>query len=78
MSHLPQDFYDEFPDHADRIRKLEQENPAFREKALKYHDLQRAAHRAEMKEEPLTQEADVELLKKRDAARDELWRHIML
>lgn len=78
MSQLPKEFYDEFPDHADRIRKLEAENPEFREKALRYHELQRAAHRAEMKEEPLTQEADVELLKQRDAARDELWRHIML
>ncbi|MDM8166432.1 hypothetical protein [Roseovarius sp.] len=78
MSQLPKEFYDEFPDHADQIKKLEAENPDFRAKALRYHELQRAAHRAEMDEEPQSQEADVQLMKERDTMRDELMRHIMI
>ena len=78
MAQLPKEFYDEFPDHADRIKKLEAENPDFREKALRYHELQRAAHRAGMHEEPQSQEADVEMMKERDTMRDELMRHIMI
>ena len=35
MSQLPKEFYDEFPDHADQIKKLEAENPDFRAKALR-------------------------------------------
>lgn len=77
MPDTPTNLHEEFPEHADKIRQLERDDPDFRAKAQEYHELSRAAQRAPLDEEPTEEVARSELEKNRDLARDELFRLIL-
>lgn len=78
MEDLPQALHEAFPEHADKIRQLLEQDPTFRQRAQEYHQLSRAAHRALTHEEPTEEIAEDELRKRRDLAKDELMRLILL
>lgn len=73
-----QALHHEFPDYSEKILRLHEQDPDFKRKADEFHELSRAVHRARMREEPLEEAEEIELLKRRDLVRDELYRLIML
>ena len=78
MDEEPRALHEHFPEHAEKIERLLEENPDFRRKADEFHSLSRAVHRAKMQEEPLEEVEEVELRKRHDLAKDELYRLILL
>jgi hypothetical protein len=77
MATEPKELHDELPEHADKIQRLKEQNPDFRAKMEEYHELSRAVHRMETTDEPQEEVAETEMRRKRDAARDELFRLIL-
>ena len=73
MSHVPHELAEEFPQFADKIHTLKQENAHFARLADEYHKLNREVHRAETNVEPMDGLAETELRKKRAALKDELY-----
>lgn len=72
MSHTPNELSDLFPDQADAIHNLKENNAHFSKIADEYHQLNREIHRAETDIEPLSDEHLEELKKKRLALSDEI------
>ncbi|WP_333827430.1 YdcH family protein [Pararhodobacter sp.] len=72
MSHTPHDLAEEFPEHAGKLHALKVSHPHFARLAEEYHEVNRAVHRAESKIEPITEEAETELRRKRLALKDEI------
>ena len=64
MSHTPHELAEQFPNHADAIHKLRQENPHFARISDDYHQLNRDIHRAETNVEP-TDDFHLEEMKKK-------------
>ena len=52
MSHTPHELHAEFPGHAARMTELKATDQAYAALADRYHDLNRAIHRAETDLEP--------------------------
>lgn len=73
----PNVLFEEYPQHADRIRALVRDDPDFRARAEEYHRLSRGAHRLGDSGEPTEENLDVEHEKARNLMRDELMRAIM-
>ncbi len=78
MDEKPRALHEAFPEHAEKIKQLLEQDPHFKQKAEEYHDLSRAVHRAQMKEEPVEEVEVSKLRKQRDLAKDELFRLILL
>ena len=78
MDEKPQALHEAFPEHAEKIKWLQEQDPDFKRRADEFHELSRAVHRAEMHEEPVEEVAVIEMRKRRDRIRDELFRLIML
>lgn len=76
MTHTPHELAADFPEHADRIHELKESNQHFCRLMDEYHEINRAVHRAETNVEPISQEAETELRKRRAALKDELYRMI--
>lgn len=72
----PNRLYEEFPEHAETISRLEREDPDFQAKAQEYHELSRAATRTPGAV-PTEEVADLEIEKNRGLMRDELMRMIL-
>ena len=73
MSHVPHELAEEFPEHAQKISALKQENAHFAKLADAYHDMNRQVHRAETNIEPMEALAETQLRKERAALKDEIW-----
>lgn len=73
MSHTPHELHEEFPDKVDAIHELKLSDAHFARLADEYHEVNRAVHRAETNVEPISQEAETDLRKKRAALKDEIW-----
>ena len=78
MDEKPQALHEAFPEHAEKIKYLQEQDPDFKRRADEFHELSRAVHRAQMHEEPVEEVAVDELRKRRDLMKDELYRLIML
>ena len=78
MDEKPQALHEACPEHAEKIKRLQEQDPEFKRRADEFHELSRAVHRSEMSEEPIEEVAVIELRKRRDLAREELYRLIML
>ena len=78
MDEKPQALHEAFPEHAEKIKRLQEQDPDFKRKVDAFHELSRAVHRAQTHEEPVEEIAVSELRKRRDLAQDELMRLIML
>ena len=72
MSHVPHELQEEFPEHADRIHELKVSNAHFAHLADKYHEVNRAIHRAETEVEPTDDFHLEDMKKERLALKDEL------
>ena len=74
MSHTPHELSEEFPDKIDLIGKLKQEDAHFARLVDAYHEVNRAVHRAETLVEPLSDEHEQDLRRKRMNLKDEIHR----
>ncbi len=74
MGHTPHELIVEFPEHAERMHQLREEDAHFARLYEEYHDLNRAVHRAETNVEPVEDLAEVEMRKRRMVLKDELYR----
>lgn len=74
MSHTPHELQEDFPEHAERISALKEEDAHFARLAEEYHEVNRAVHRAEANIEPMEPLAEAELRKTRAALKDTLYR----
>ena len=72
MTHVPHELHAEFPEHADRIHELKVSNAHFAHLADKYHEVNRAIHRAETEVEPTDDFHLEDMKKERLALKDEL------
>lgn len=72
MSHVPHELADDFPEAAELIARLKQENTHFARLAEAYHEVNRQVHRAETDVEPMDDAAQTELRKSRMALKDEI------
>jgi uncharacterized protein YdcH (DUF465 family) len=74
MTHVPHDIAADFPDLAGRIHDLKQSDGHFARLLGEYDEINAKVHRAETNIEPMAQEGETELRKKRAALKDELYR----
>jgi uncharacterized protein YdcH (DUF465 family) len=73
MTHTPHELAADFPEFADRIHELKEGDAHFARLMEEYHEINREVHRAETNVEPMSEEAETELRKKRAALKDELY-----
>ena len=73
MSHTPHELQADFPEHADRISALRQSDPHFAKLAERYHEVNRAVHRAETDVEPTSDAHLSEMRRERMALKDEIY-----
>ena len=74
MSHTPHELAADFPEHTDTIHRLKMTDGAFRVLAERYHEVNRAIHRAETNVEPTDELNEVRMRKERMRLKDELSR----
>jgi uncharacterized protein len=72
MSHTPHELAEEFPNSAARLHDLRSLNPHFARLADEYHEVNRAIHRAETRVEPVSDEAEAEMRRRRMRLKDEI------
>ncbi|XWN31077.1 MAG: YdcH family protein [Devosia sp.] len=72
MSHVPHELAEEFPEHIDAMHRLKSENAHFAKLADKYHELNRAVHRAETDIEPTSDDHMTDMRKHRAHLKDEI------
>ena len=73
MSHTPHELAEDFPDLADRIHELKQDNAHVARLLESYHTLNRDVHRAETRVEPVSEETEAQMRRERSALKDELY-----
>lgn len=72
MSNTPHELAEEFPAHAEKMHSLKQSNPHFVKLHDEYHEVNRTIHRAETDVEPMSDEHQAALRKKRMMLKDEI------
>ena len=72
MSHVPHELHEEFPQDGQRIHALKISNAHFARLADRYHDVNRAIHRAEAEVEPTSDDVLEEMKKQRLHLKDEI------
>lgn len=72
MSNTPHELAEEFPDKTDQIHDLKLKDGEFRVLADRYHELNRAIHRAETNVEPTDQFNEENMRKERVALKDRI------
>jgi uncharacterized protein YdcH (DUF465 family) len=72
MSHTPHELHDEFPQARERIHALKTSDAHFAKLADRYHDVNRAIHRAEIEAEPTSDDILEQMKKQRLALKDEI------
>ncbi len=72
MSHTPNELDEQFPEYADKIRILKEEDPHFSRLFDEYHDLNHKIHLAETDVKPTSDFRLEDLRKKRLAMLDEI------
>lgn len=73
MSHTPHELVEEFPDAVDRIHALKAQDAHFAKLADEYHEVNRRIHRAETDVEPVSDEHQTELRRRRLELKDEIY-----
>ena len=74
MSHTPHELHEDFPEKAEAIHTLKENNPHFAKLAEEYHSVNRAVHRAETLVEPLGDAEEAALRRRRMQLKDEIAR----
>lgn len=73
MSHTPHELAEEFPAQVDALHKLKTSDPHFAQMADRYHEVNRAIHRAETNVEPTDDLHMEEMRKERMRLKDAIW-----
>lgn len=73
MGHTPHELAADFPEFADELHSLKLDDPHFQKLAQRYHEINRAIHRAETKIEPTTDEHQIIMRKERMALKDDIY-----
>jgi uncharacterized protein len=73
MSHTPHELAEEFPAHVEAMHSLKISDPHFAQMAERYHDVNRAIHRAETDVEPTDDLHMEEMRKERMRLKDAIW-----
>ena len=73
MTNTPHELAEDFPGQADLIHDLKMKDGEFRYMAERYHEVNRAIHRAETNVEPVEELQEVQMRKERVALKDEIW-----
>jgi uncharacterized protein YdcH (DUF465 family) len=73
MSHTPHELHEEFPAHAARLSELKSSDTAFATLADRYHEVNRAIHRAETDIEPVSDEHMETMRRERMQLKDRIW-----
>ena len=73
MSHTPHELSEEFPAHVERMHALKTQDAHFAGLFDRYHEVNRAVHRAETDVAPTDDAHMAELRKERMALKDEIW-----
>ena len=73
MTHTPHELAEEFPEHAEAMRRLRDEDPHFARLYDAYHELNRAVHRAETLVEPTDEAHEHEMRKERMQLKDRIF-----
>lgn len=74
MTHVPHELHEEFPEAAGRIHDLKTTDGHFRHLADRYHEVNRAIHRAETDVEPTDDLRMTDMRKERLHLKDEIAR----
>ena len=72
MTHTPHELAEEFPEHAQKIHDLKLKDAHFARLAEEYHTVNRAIHRAETNVEPVADQTETEMRKRRMMLKDEI------
>jgi uncharacterized protein YdcH (DUF465 family) len=72
MTHTPHELAADFPEHKEKIHTLKESDSHFAKLAEEYHIVNRAIHRAETGVEPVTDEAERDMRKRRMTLKDEI------
>ncbi|MEZ5897255.1 MAG: DUF465 domain-containing protein [Parvularculaceae bacterium] len=72
MTHTPHELPEEFPEHIEKIHELKVRDAHFARLAEEYHNINRQIHRSEAQVEPLSDEHEEELRKRRLRMKDEI------
>lgn len=72
MTHVPHELAEEFPEFKEKIHALKQESAHFARLSDEYHEVNRAIHRMEERIEPVTEDVEQEMRKKRLTLKDEI------
>lgn len=73
MSNTPHELHEEFPEFGEKLSQLKANDSHFAKLADKYHEVNRAVHRAETDVEPTDDVHMSELRKQRMALKDEIF-----
>ncbi|MCB2127660.1 MAG: YdcH family protein [Rhodobacteraceae bacterium] len=74
MSNTPHELHEDFPAEADRIHALKTTNAHFARLAEEYHSVNRDVHRAESGVEPVSEQTETKMRRKRAHLKDEIAR----
>ena len=74
MSHTPHELSEDFPEQAETIHRLREENAHFARLADEYAEVNRKVHRAETNPDPMDTLAEQDLRKRRMQLKDEIAR----
>lgn len=72
MSHVPHELHEEFPQQAQKLHALKTSNAHFARLADRYHEVNRAIHRAEAEVEPTSDDTLEDMKKQRLHLKDEI------
>ena len=76
MSHVPHELHEEFPEAADKIRELNQNDAHFAKLTEEYHTLNRQIHRIETNVGPADEGFEKQLRRQRMALKDQIATYI--
>jgi len=73
MGHTPHELAADFPEYVDQIHALKLSDAHFQKLTERYHDVNRAVHRAETNVEPTTDERLINMRKRRMTLKDQIY-----
>ena len=73
MTHTPHELASDFPEYAEKISQLRQNDAHFARMVDEYHTINRDVHRAETDVEPTSDDHMAEMRKQRMALKDQIY-----
>lgn len=76
MARTPHDLFEEFPAQAEKIRAMKACDSHFARLVSDYDAVNEQVNRAEQRLDPISEEAEEHLRKRRAAIKDHIWAHL--